>query len=144
MPKPKKTLRQRIETRISRKKGDVFLREDFDDLGGYDQVGRELRALCTSGVLYRIGYGLYARAYMSKFSDRPLPQMGLLTLYEAIERLGVKILPTRAQVDYNEFRSTQVPTGRVVGIDRRLRRKIGYGSVILKYERVGGRKIALL
>jgi hypothetical protein len=26
--------------RIDRKRGDVFLRADYKDLGGYDQVGR--------------------------------------------------------------------------------------------------------
>jgi len=30
----------RVLKRIDRKRGDVFLRADFADLGGYDQVGR--------------------------------------------------------------------------------------------------------
>jgi hypothetical protein len=37
------TLEIRLSSRINRKRSDVFLRSDFDDLGGYDQVGRALR-----------------------------------------------------------------------------------------------------
>ena len=33
------TLESRVLKRISRKRGDVFLHSDFEDLGGYDQVG---------------------------------------------------------------------------------------------------------
>jgi hypothetical protein len=41
-----KTLRNRIETRIARKRGeDVFLTREFRDLGGEDQVLRVLRNL---------------------------------------------------------------------------------------------------
>ena len=43
--KKRKTLESRITTRITRKKCAVFLCSDFDDLGGYDQVGRVLRSL---------------------------------------------------------------------------------------------------
>ncbi len=39
------TLEKQLLRRLQRKRGDVFLRSDFDDLGGYDQVGRALRAL---------------------------------------------------------------------------------------------------
>jgi Transcriptional regulator, AbiEi antitoxin len=48
--------------RIDRKRGDVFLRADFEDLGGYDQVGRALRQLVRDGRLVKVGQGLYARA----------------------------------------------------------------------------------
>ena len=43
------TLEARLLKRIERKRGDVFLRADFDDLGGYDQVGRVLRGLVPRG-----------------------------------------------------------------------------------------------
>ena len=56
------SLQDRLEKRIARKRGDVFLRADFDDLGGYDQVGRALRGLVRKGRLMKIGQGLYARA----------------------------------------------------------------------------------
>ncbi len=53
--------------RIARKRGDVFLRADFRDLGGYDQVGRVLRGLVGKGKLLKIGQGLYTRAEASPF-----------------------------------------------------------------------------
>ena len=56
------TLEDRLLKRIDRKRGDVFLRADFEDLGGYDQVGRVLRELVRKGRLVRVGQGLYARA----------------------------------------------------------------------------------
>jgi Transcriptional regulator, AbiEi antitoxin len=56
------TLETRLLNRIDRKRGDVFLRADFGDLGGYDQVGRVLRELVRKGRLVRVGQGLYARA----------------------------------------------------------------------------------
>jgi len=44
MPRPK-TLREKIESRIARKRReDVFLPREFRDLGGEDQVLRALRA----------------------------------------------------------------------------------------------------
>jgi hypothetical protein len=43
------SLQGRLEKHIARKRGDVFLRTDFDDLGGYDQVGRALRQLVEKG-----------------------------------------------------------------------------------------------
>ena len=40
-----KTLEDRVSYRIARSKQNVFVREDFEDLGGYDQIGRALRLL---------------------------------------------------------------------------------------------------
>ena len=56
------TLEVRLLNGITRKRGDMFLRADFNDLGGYDQVGRVLRGLVREGELMKIGFGLYARA----------------------------------------------------------------------------------
>lgn len=43
------TIDDRVLTRIAQEKGDVFLRADFRDLGGYDQVGRALLGLVRKG-----------------------------------------------------------------------------------------------
>lgn len=129
------TLESRLEKRIARKRGDVFLRADFDDLGGYDQVGRSLRNLVKKGQLIKIGYGVYARAIKSPISGKPVPPKGLATLTEAVARLGYKTMPTRMEQDYSAGRTTQVPTGRVVAIQGRLRRKLGYNGISLSYER---------
>jgi hypothetical protein len=131
------SLEQRLGKRIARKRGDVFLREDFRDLGGYDQVGRALRKLVRKGELLKLGYGVYTRAARSPFTDKPVLPKGLRTMKEALTRLGVEIVPTRLEEAYNAGKSTQVPTGRVVGVRGRVSRRIGYNGVVLGYERAG-------
>lgn len=131
------TLETRILKRIDRKRGDVFLRADFEDLGGYDQVGRILRGLVKRGRLVRIGQGLYARARPSLTGGEPVPARGLASLKEAPARVGIETVPTRFDQNYDAGRTTQVPTGRRVGVTRRVRRKIGYGGIFLSFERAG-------
>jgi hypothetical protein len=131
-PEPLET---RILKRIERKRGDVFLRADFSDLGGYDQIGRALRKIVREGRLVRIGQGLYARARPSILTGEPVPVKGLSTLTEALGRVGIETVPTRLQRAYNTGETTQVPTGRVVGVKQRVRRKVGYGGISLSFER---------
>ena len=131
------TLETRLLKRIDRKRGDMFVRADFEDLGGYDQVGRALRELVRDGRLVKVGQGLYARAHPSIISGEPIPVGGLDALKEALRRVGVETLPSRLERDYNAGRTTQVPNGRVVGVRRRVRRKIGYGGFTLSFERAG-------
>lgn len=128
------TLETRIINRIERKRGDVFLRSDFKDLGGYDQVGRVLRDLVRKGMLLKVSYGLYTRAVKSPFSETPVPPKGLETLTEALRRVGVEVVQTRLEREYNAGLTTQVPTGRVVGVRKRVRRKIGYDDINLSFE----------
>lgn len=129
------TLATRILKRIGSKRGDVFLRADFCDLGGYDHVGRVLRDLVSKGQLLKVGYGIYTRAVKSPFSDKLVPKKGLATLREALERIGVETAPSQLEEDYNAGKTTQVPTGRVVAVRGRVRRKLGYDGISLSYER---------
>jgi hypothetical protein len=129
------TLEDRLVKRIDRKRGDVFLRADFEDLGGYDQVGRALRKIVREGRLVRVGQGLYARARPSITGGEPVPARGLTTLTEALGRVGIETVPTRLEQAYNARETMQVPTGRVVGVTRRVRRRIGYGGINLSFER---------
>jgi hypothetical protein len=131
------TLETRLLKRIDRKRGDVFLRADFDDLGGYDQVGRALRSLVRKERLLKLGHGIYTRAAKSPFTDKPVPPKGLRTMKEALTRLGIETMPTRMEQAYNARETTQVPTGRVVAVRGRVRRKIGYDGVFLSFERAG-------
>ena len=130
------SLEARIERKLRRRKGDVFLREDFASEGGYDQVGRALRMLTRKGRLIRIGYGLYVRAAPSVFDGRPSPVKGIRSLAEeALRRLGAKAYPSALTRAYNEGRTTQVPSGRVIATDKRVRRKIGIDGSYVKLER---------
>jgi len=129
-------LEGRIARRIARKKANVFLRDDFTDLGGYDQVGRCLRHLTAKGKLVRIGYGLYARARVSPLSGKIIPSKPLPALAtEALERLTVSTMPSSHARAYNEGISTQVPTGRVIAVKGRVSRRIGYDGKYVTFER---------
>src|SRR5882762_5706650 len=99
MPRPK-TLRAKIEHRIARKARDsVFLTREFRDLGGEDQVLRVLRALVRDARLVRLGYGVYARAVISRLSGEPLlshPSGLRGAAREALTKLGVQWEPTES------------------------------------------------
>ena len=128
-------LKTRVARRIDRKRGDAFLRSDFSDMGGYVQVGRALRQLVADGKLVKVGFGLYARAIKPSFSKVAVPTNGLETLKQALRRVGIRTVPTLLERDYSAGRTTQVPAGRVVGVTRRVRRKVGYNGFSLKFER---------
>ncbi len=129
------TIERKILTRIARKKSNVLLREDFLDLGGYDQVGRVLKGLAAKGKIVRIGYGLYSKARTSTLTGEPVPVAPLPTIAkEALKRIGVEVVPSRAESAYNDGRSTQVPTGRLIGVKKRVNRKIGFKNATVEYE----------
>ncbi|MHA4808417.1 DUF6088 family protein [Flavitalea flava] len=131
------TIEGKILTRISRMKSRVVLREDFTDLGGYDQVGRTLLKLARKGKILKIGYGLYAKTKISSMTGEVLPIQSLPALAkEALNRLGVEVNPTKAEVEYLAGRSTQIPTGKLIGVKNRISRKIGYKEISINYERV--------
>lgn len=132
-------LKDKIMLRIDLKKDTVFLRNDFMDLGGYDQVGRELRKLAREKKIIKIGYGLYAKAEVSPFNGELIPQKNLPALAkEALQRLGVETTASTYEKNYNMGKSTQVPTGRLIAVKGRVVRKIGYGGTYVSYERVAG------
>lgn len=135
--KKRKTLETRIAERIARKKGDVFLRRDFADLGGYDQVGRGLRCLTAKSQLVRLGYGVYARAATSPLSGKIVPAKPLPALArEALARLNVETAPSEFERAYGEGRTTQVPTGRTIAVRGRISRKIGHDGKFAVFERI--------
>ena len=123
-----KTLRQKIKERIARKvSDDVFLPREFADLGGEDQVLRALRGLVREGGLVRLGYGVYARAIVSRLSGEPLLYVpnGLSgAARQALTKLGVPWEPTEAENAYNEGRSTQIPVKPVLRVKGRFSRRL--------------------
>ena len=126
-----------LERLLARRKGDVFLRADFTTLGSTSQVGTALRRLVDAGTLMRIGQGIYTRAEPSIIDGRPVPIKSLTPLMaEALARFGVKTGPTKLERDQLQGKSTQVPSGRLIGVDRPVRRKLGYHGVTMRFERV--------
>lgn len=129
------TLAYKIAARIRRKNALVFIREDFADLGGYDQVGRILRELARKGELLKIGYGLYAKAKKSSLTGQVVPVAPLPILAQAaLARLGVETAPSQLDQAYKAGRTTQVPTGRQIAVKGRISRKIGYGGAYVNFE----------
>ncbi|MDD3029250.1 MAG: DUF6088 family protein [Alphaproteobacteria bacterium] len=130
------TLESRISYRIRRSKPPVFVRQDFADIGGYDQVGRILRKLVRKKLLINLGYGAYARAKESRFSGELVPEETLPVLAKILlKKIGVKTGPTLAEERYNAGQSTQVPTGRVIGVKGRVVRRIGYNGKFIVFEK---------
>ena len=138
MPR-RKTLRQKIEGRIARRRGDsVFLTREFTKLAGEDQVLRALRGLVRDGRLVRLGYGVYGRAVPSRLSGRPMlysPNGFIGAARQALDKLGVKWEPTEAERAYNEGRSTQVPVNAAVRVKGRFARKLRHQGRQLIVER---------
>lgn len=129
-------LSYKVSARIARKNNAVFVRKDFEDLGGYDQIGRILRQLAAAGKLIKIGYGLYAKAERSTLTGEIVPVLPLPDLArEALKRLGVQTGISKLTRDYNAGLTTQVPTGRKIAIKGRVSRKIGYDGTYVIYER---------
>lgn len=129
-------LSYKVSARIVRKNNAVFVREDFEDLGGYDQIGRILRQLAAQGKLIRIGYGLYAKAERSTLTGEIVPVLPLPDLArEALKRLGIETSRSALTKNYNAGLTTQVPTGRKIAIKGRVSRKIGYDGSYINYER---------
>ncbi len=121
---------------VASKRRNVFLRSDFAALGEYDQVGRALRRLVRKGKLIKIGQGLYAKATQSPFDGSPAPVKGIRALAaEALNRIGVKSGPSRLEKAYNAGQTTQVPSGRVLAVNKRVRRTIGYNGAYVSFER---------
>ena len=134
--KKRRTLRSKIMLRTSLKKEVVFLRNDFDEFGGYDQVGRALNQLVREKKLIKIGYGLYAKAKKSKLTGELVPQSTLPELArDALSKLGVKTYSSTSDDAYNSGKSTQIPTGRTIAVKGRIVRNIGYNGIFINYER---------
>lgn len=121
------SLKSKVATKISRSKREVFLRSDFEKLGGYDQIGRALRQLNSEGILVKVGYGLYAKARPNRVTGKPmLAAKGGFTQVaeEALSRLGVRWEPSKSIQDYQSG-STQIPANAEVIIFERFSRRIG-------------------
>ena len=122
------SLKEQIKAKISRcRKRNVFVREDFADLRGYDQVGRALLALTREGAVLRIGYGLYAKARPNRITGKPMlaSEGGFEQVAkEALNVLGVKWQPSSSEKNYNAG-ETQIPVNTEVSISGRFNRQIG-------------------
>lgn len=134
----KNTLSEKIEAKIKRSNREVFVRQDFQKLAGYDQVGRALAKLTKEGKLKKIGYGLYAKARLNRISGVPMlaAKGGFVQVAEeACARLKIKWERGKSYMDYEQRVSQQIPAKAEVIVSGRFSRKIGTDKYTLLVNR---------
>ena len=110
---------------------------DFLDLSDRDQVMRALRKLIAKNLIIKVGQGVYVKAKESKLTGKIIPQIDLAEIGKAVaQKLNIKVLPSRYELWYNEGKTTQVPSGKVIAIKGTILRKIGFNGVYIIYETV--------
>ena len=129
-------IKDRMVRSIARRKGEIVLRADFEAMGSASQISRALKQLIEAGKIVRLGYGVYAKARPSLLSGKPVPRVSLEELaQEALEKLGVPVQLGRAQADYAEGKTTQIPVRTTFNTgQRRISRKITVGISTVRYE----------
>ena len=132
-------LATRMERRLDDLGGNVVLRKDFKGMADDDQIGRGMRALVQKGKIVKIGQGIYAKATIGPLSGKIVPRKDITELArEAMNRLGYEVVQTKWEKDYAERKTEQIPLGRVVGVNKRVRRKISWGGRSVGFERSRG------
>lgn len=132
-----KSLESRIETRIRRSKDCAFMPTDFLDLSTRNQIHKALRKLIEQDILIRIGHGVYAKAKISSLTHKVTPVSNLRSIaVDILRKIGVQVLSTQFEQDYKNGKSTQIPTGLVIGVDRQVNRKIGFNGRFVKFEKI--------
>lgn len=130
-------LEKRIQYRIKKSKDFVFMLPDFEDLSDKDQIMRALRALVKKKLLLKVGQGVYVKAEISPITKNSMPMISLIEVAKIVAKKSkIKVIPSKYELWYNEGKTEQVPTGRVVPILGRISRKIAYNGYEVKYETV--------
>lgn len=129
-------LEERLLRSIKQRDSDVVLRAELVKMGSSSQLSEALKALQDRGVLVRIGTGVYARTRRSSITGAVIPAGSLETLAtEALKKMGVDVKASKAAVEYNSRRTTQLPGTFVANTGRRkIRRKISVGGRSVVYE----------
>ena len=129
------TIQNKIQTRVKRSKRSVFLRSDFKDIAGYDQIGRGLKNLVREGLLMKIGYGLYVRARVNRITGKLMPDNAAGAdgvVIEAMEKLGVDYhFDDLSKLNFSGD-STQIPAKVIITPkSARFTRKIAVGTQLV-------------
>lgn len=130
------TLSERMKRSIARRRDDVFVRSEFAKLGSEAQVSRALKELVASGVIVKLGVGVYAKAKRSVLSGAAIPVRPVDVLAPiALMKLKVKLYPSKSARKYNSGETTQIPAGNVLNTgNKRVSRKLGFGKQTIVYE----------
>lgn len=130
-----RTLEEKIITRINKSKSNAFILSDFRDLSDKNQISRVLRKLVKREFLVKLGQGIYAKTKLSPVGNKRILGTSFPDIAkEALEKLKIKTFPSQAEFDYNSGKSTQVPTGLRIAVNKRVFRKISYNGRQISYE----------
>jgi hypothetical protein len=134
---PLTTVKEKVISKIKRSSSSVFLRNEFDRLGDYRQVSRAISEVVASGMLIRVGFGLYAKARPSTINGQPVPIESLLKIgLEVMKKLGVDADVGNDAIDLREGRSTQVPMLPIINVGKsRVSHRITIGKRQVVYEK---------
>lgn len=129
-----RSLKDKIRYRIKRSKKNIFLVQDFADLSGRDQILRALRLLIKEELILRVGKGVYVKARRSTISQGIVPVQNLHSIaIELMRTLDITVLPTQAELAYNTKQSTQVPNTLMIGVNKRVTRKLKFQNMQISY-----------
>lgn len=130
------SIEYKVLNRLKEIRSSAVLRKDFDGLGSYRQVSRAINKLIEKKKLVKLGLGIYAKVYLSKYSNIPLVKNGIdSTLREALKRLGIAYELGSSEKEYNAGKTTQIPVRNIVRLKSRCRRRIGYRNNELFFEK---------
>ena len=124
------TIKAKIQQRIKRAKHFVFMRDDFNDIANYDQIGRVLRNLVQEGDLLIVGYGIYTKARKNQITGKVMPacpEGADAVILEALKRLDVQVILGEATEKYLSGMSTQIPAFTQIKTPRRFTRQLSVG-----------------
>ena len=126
----KKSLKFKVLERIKQRiTGNIVLREDIEGMGSPRQISRCFKDLVDMGELVKIGYGIYAKAYISESLKKPVIQGGFgQACKEALTKKGIKWEPGSAEQTYNAGLSTQIPVRTIIQLKSRYRGSLSYGN----------------
>ena len=133
----KKTLEDRVQYRIKRSSYSTFILSDFYDLSDRDQILRALRKLIKKKLILRVGQGVYVRTKVSSVTNKIIPEQNIRDIaITVLKKSGIIVIPAPCEQEYNDGKTTRVPTGIVIGVNSRVNKKIGFNGRFVKYEKV--------
>jgi hypothetical protein len=125
----KNSLKFNVLDKVKQMSDNIVLRADIQDMGSPRQISRCLKDLVEIGELTKIGYGIYAKSYMSENINKPIIKVGFdQACIEALTKLNVEWEPGSAEKAYNAGKSTQVPVRLIVCLKSRFRGHLTYGN----------------
>ena len=125
----KNSLKFNVLDKIKRMSDNIVVRADIQDMGSPRQISRCLKDLVEMGELTKIGYGIYAKSYISENINKPIIKVGFdQACKEALTKLNVKWEPGSAEKAYNAGKSTQVPVRLIICLKSRFRGHLTYGN----------------